>query len=233
MSDRVIVSKSKLDTLADIIKSKSGVTDNLTLDEMVDKISSADSDSSLREFLENRTTLKNCCNYYTGKKLVKFTIKPSVRDASYCWYYCTQMQLWDNICDTSLISNLQAAFSACQELTEVVGLKTDNATNISYFFQACFKLRNIVTPLNFDKVTQLKLAFATCKALVEVRFVAATIHWSISFADSPLLSAESVQSIIDGLATVTTAQTITFNRKITLTDAQKQTINEKGWTLVQ
>lgn len=233
MSDRVIISKSKLDTLADTIKSKSGVTDNLTLDEMVDEMNSVDSDSSLREFLENRTTLRNCCNYYNGKKLVKFTIKSSVRDAKYCWHYCTQIQLWDNICDTSLISDFQAAFSGCQELTEVVGLKTDNATNVSYFFQACFKLRNIVTPLNFDKVTQLNLAFASCKALVEVRFVATTIHRSISFANFPLLSAESVQSIVDGLATVTTVQTITFHKDIALTDAQKQTINEKGWTLVQ
>lgn len=38
MSDKVIVSKSKLDTLADTIKSKSGATDNLTLDELVQKV---------------------------------------------------------------------------------------------------------------------------------------------------------------------------------------------------
>lgn len=38
MSDKVIISKSKLDTLADTIKSKSGVTDNLTLDELAQKV---------------------------------------------------------------------------------------------------------------------------------------------------------------------------------------------------
>lgn len=43
----------------------------------------------------------------------------------------------------------------------------------------------------------------------------------------------SVRSIIDGLATVTTTQAITFHKDIALTDEQKQTINNKGWTLVQ
>ena len=39
MSDKVIIiSKSKLDTLADTIKSKSGATNNLTLDELVQKV---------------------------------------------------------------------------------------------------------------------------------------------------------------------------------------------------
>lgn len=39
MSDKVIIiSKSKLDTLADTIKSKSGATDNLTLDELVQNV---------------------------------------------------------------------------------------------------------------------------------------------------------------------------------------------------
>jgi hypothetical protein len=48
-----------------------------------------------------------------------------------------------------------------------------------------------------------------------------------------VLTAESIQSIIDGLATVTTAQTLTLNKAIVLTDEQKATINAKGWTLAQ
>lgn len=46
MSDKVIVSKSKLDTLADTIKSKSGATDNLTLDELVQKVNNIETGSS-------------------------------------------------------------------------------------------------------------------------------------------------------------------------------------------
>lgn len=34
----IIISKSKLDALADTIKSKSGATNNLTLDELVQKV---------------------------------------------------------------------------------------------------------------------------------------------------------------------------------------------------
>jgi hypothetical protein len=50
---------------------------------------------------------------------------------------------------------------------------------------------------------------------------------------SSKLSATSVQSIIDGLATVETAQTLTLAKAIVLTDTQKATINAKGWTLAQ
>jgi hypothetical protein len=55
----------------------------------------------------------------------------------------------------------------------------------------------------------------------------------MSLAQSSKLTSESVQSIINGLATVTTAQTLTLNKAIALTDEQKATIQTKGWTLVQ
>ena len=50
---------------------------------------------------------------------------------------------------------------------------------------------------------------------------------------SSKLSAESVQSIIDGLAIVGTAQTLTLHSSIVLTDEQKAQISSKNWTLVQ
>jgi hypothetical protein len=46
------------------------------------------------------------------------------------------------------------------------------------------------------------------------------------------LSAESVQSMIDGLATITTTEVVVLKSAIILTDEQKATIESKGWTLV-
>ena len=80
------------------------------------------------------------------------------------------------------------------------------------------------------------LTFNYCYALKEIRFVQNTIYLGIGFPHSSLLSAESVQSIIDGLADLTgaTAQTLTLHATVgaKLTDAQKATITAKNWTLV-
>lgn len=236
MSDLVYFHKSKLDTLADKINEKSGGVESLSLDEMIskiDEISSADSDSSLREFLENKENLEYCYAKYKGNNYIKFTINPRVKSIKYCWER-SNLTIWDGICDTSAIEDGTGAFVS-SNLKVINGFKTDSMTNVYGLFSAT-PLERVGTPLNFRAVgsaTSSKFCFGSCIKLTYIRFVAATIHYSISFAESSLLSAESVQSIIDGLATVTTAQTITFNRKITLTDAQKQTINEKGWTLVQ
>ena len=66
-----------------------------------------------------------------------------------------------------------------------------------------------------------------------IEFVAETIKVSISFINVNLLSAESIQSVIDGLATVTTAQTLTLNAtvKAKLTEEQLATITNKNWNL--
>lgn len=236
MSDLVCFHKSKLDALADKINEKCGGGRALSLDEMInkiDEISSADSDSSLREFLENKETLDYCYSKYKGNNYIKFTINPQVKSMRYCWDN-SNLTVWDEICDTSAIKDGTGAFHL-SNLKVINGFKTDSMTN-AYGLFSITQLEKVSTPLNFQYIessTALKYCFEKCYKLTYIRFVAATIHWSISFADSPLLSAESVQSIIDGLATVTTAQTITFHKNIALTDAQKQTINEKGWTLVQ
>ena len=74
--------------------------------------------------------------------------------------------------------------------------------------------------------------FSGCGALENITF-SGEIGNNISFADSPNLSSESVTSIIDALATVTEARTLTLNASVSLTDEQKSIIEEKGWDLVQ
>ena len=76
-------------------------------------------------------------------------------------------------------------------------------------------------------------AFAEAPALVEIRLKTNTLSMDLSFAKASLLSDASIQSIIDGLATVETQQTITFNAdvKAKLTEEQKATISAKNWVL--
>ena len=78
--------------------------------------------------------------------------------------------------------------------------------------------------------------FAGCTALEEVRF-SGTIAQMAYFANSSNLSAASIQSIVDGLADLTgqTAQTLTLHSAVgaKLTEAQKETVAAKNWTLVR
>ena len=198
---------------------------------MIGKCLTAVENEECRKYLENRPSYGNCFSY-CDDNIPYFIMNPKAGVGARMYWYSTITKLPK--LDYSHLFNLESFCGGCTSLKEAIAdiLKPTYCTEM---FRDCMSLVKLYT-LNLDKVAGAKYQnnmFYKCKALVEVRFVANTIHWSISFADSPLLSAESVQSIIGGLATVTTAETITFHKNIVLTDAQKQTINEKGWTLVQ
>lgn len=111
-------------------------------------------------------------------------------------------------------------------------IKVGNAFQIFY---KCTALTQIKGELDFSECTNTSNAFIQCSALEEIRIKANSLSLSISCASSSKLSADSVQSIIDGLADLTglDAQTITFHSSIVLTDEQKAIIANKNWSLVQ
>lgn len=116
---------------------------------------------------------------------------------------------------------------------------TQNCTNFANAF-TCQRALEVINgqPLNYSAVTNANYmnGFSNCGALVEVRIASNTIKLSISFAKCSLLSTDTIQSIIDGLADLTggTAQTLTLHATVgaKLTETQKATITAKNWTLV-
>ena len=122
-------------------------------------------------------------------------------------------------------------FRGTSKLKYVKGINMSNSTNMGLMFSGS-GIETIEEPLDISQVTATSNAFA-CDNLREIRFVPETIKMTLDFSRCSKLSAQSIQSIIDGLATVTTAQTLTLNKAITLTDAQKASITTKGWTLAQ
>ena len=125
------------------------------------------------------------------------------------------------------------SFRGCSvEVIDLTGFIA-KISNGQLMFSGAKFLKTIKGELDLSECTNTTNAFASCTALEQVQFKDETISLSISFANSTLLTAESVQSIIDGLATVETAQTLTLHRAITLTDEQKAQISSKNWTLVQ
>lgn len=227
MSDLVYFHKSKLDALADKINKKCGGGRTLSLDEMIAKAE----DIRLIEMLESRTSLVYAMSNSSLPTFPYFKVNKAVKSMN---YFCVNSKFVElPKLDTSKVEKFEYAFSNCpiKEIT----IDSSSATTMAGAFSSD-NLLVTISKLDVSKCVaadSLKNTFHYCTALKNVSFVKNSIHVSVSFAYCSLLSAESVQSIIDGLATVTTAQTITFHKDIALSDAQKQTINEKGWTLVQ
>ncbi|MBQ5678205.1 MAG: BspA family leucine-rich repeat surface protein [Clostridia bacterium] len=130
-------------------------------------------------------------------------------------------------------NNMSSAFHASSVLEEVVmNFSTKNVTNYASSFQQTYNLKRIIGTLDFSSATNVQGMFYACNNLEEVTFAPNTLSLTIGLPSNKL-SANSVQSIIDGLATVETAQTLSLNKAIVLTDEQKSIINAKGWTLAQ
>jgi hypothetical protein len=121
-------------------------------------------------------------------------------------------------------------FSGCQSLKFVYGLDLGKGVNLSYIFKNCVLLETIQEPLNFSSATNTKEIFYGCIALKNARFKENSIKVSITIP-SPVLSAESVQSIFDGLAPVETAQTLTLDANLKILQSQVNSANAKGWTI--
>lgn len=86
--------------------------------------------------------------------------------------------------------------------------------------------------------TAFNSAFSYDSALTEIRFVKNSIKVNISFGSSSLLSLESIQSIIDGLADLTgqTAQTLTVHSVVyqkIIDNGWDALITAKNWTLAK
>jgi hypothetical protein len=98
------------------------------------------------------------------------------------------------------------------------------------------KIKTILGAIDCSLLTSTINVFVNMQKLEDVALVPNTLKLGISFSGSPELSDASIQSIIDGLADLTgqTAQTLTLHKTVgaKLTEAQKDTITEKNWTLV-
>ena len=124
------------------------------------------------------------------------------------------------------------AFHSCKKLKAIVGINTLKGVDMREVFFGCVELETIQEPLNLSSATNCQYMFFNTPKLTNISFVEETIKVAIEFP-SAVLSAESIQSIIDGLATVETAQTLTLNTdvKAKLTQTQLDTITGKNWSL--
>ncbi len=173
-------------------------------------------------------------NGFLGEKLPSLNSERLKAKTDYgsCFKNARSLENIDFYIDSKNSTSFYSAFENTTNLKTIKGINTSNATNLSNMFMKS-GIETIQEPLDFSRATNLISAFSYTHALKEVRFVEGTINVTLHFSESLSLSRESVQSIVDGLGTVTTTQTTAFNKAIVLTAEQKATISNKGWTLVQ
>ena len=138
----------------------------------------------------------------------------------------------DYYLDLKSSNTFYKAFLRCKNLKTMVGINTSKGIDMREMFFDCVELETIQEPLNLSSATNCQYMFHNTPKLTNISFVEETIKVAIEFP-SAVLSAESIQSIIDGLATVETAKTLTLhaNVKTKLTQTQLDTITGKNWNL--
>lgn len=135
-----------------------------------------------------------------------------------------QQMFLDNVVADATLERvtLNADMSACTNFMQMFGYLT--------------ALRVVDgTAIDVSSATTINDLFGSVTQKVEeIRFVPNTIKVNIGFAYAPNLSDATIQSIVDGLAEVATAQTLTLHAGVggKLTAEQKAIITAKNWTLV-
>lgn len=137
--------------------------------------------------------------------------------------------------DFSKATNTAYAFNGAKKITRIGVFDLTGSTTTTKgdnTFMNCTSLIRIEKIVVNDTTNFSANFLRGCSALEYVGFEGAIAN-SLAITDSPSLSVECVQGIIDHLATVTTAQTLTLHADVVLSDEQKTQISNKGWTLVQ
>ena len=141
-------------------------------------------------------------------------------------------QWWSDMCSqkTNYIN-----FFKDTNITEIPPIDTSNVTVFSGMCMGCTQLVTAMG-LNFSKSSMsINNVFASCSALVNFSVVAGSIKKQFNIADSPLLSDESIQSIIDGLADLTGSPSskVIFHTDVVtrLTQEQVLQITNKNWSI--
>ena len=139
------------------------------------------------------------------------------------------------VVDMASVTNLEKCFDSCRALTSLTlpdGFG-QNATHINDCFSYCLALTSLTLPAGFGQnATYTDGCFYDCRQLTDItgnpNF---KVSLNLSYCEN--LTYDSLMVVINGLQTVTEAQTLTLGETnlAKLTEADKQIATNKGWTL--
>ncbi len=132
-------------------------------------------------------------------------------------------------------TQLYRCFCRCSSLTSLT--LPESFGKVATYMRTCFyrmtSLVSLYLPDGFGRAsTDNEVCFKDCPALTTITGNP-NFKVSIDFSFSPLLTVDSLMVIINGLQTVTKAQTLTLGETnlAKLTEEQKAVAINKGWTL--
>ena len=163
----------------------------------------------------------------------------NVTSMSNMFYGCESLTSLDvSNFDTSNVTTMDGMFIRCESLTtlDVSNFDTSKVTAINSMFSNCYKLISLdCSNWDISKVTgtyNLGGAFNYCNKLVDFK-APKNISAPMDVSGSPLLSHDSLMSIINNLITTTSTKTLTLgtDNLAKLTEEEKAIATGKGWTL--
>lgn len=128
-------------------------------------------------------------------------------------------------------TSLSQTFSLCICLQTIPEIDTSKVTNAELCFYYGVKLTSLPI-MNMSSLTNAREMFFNCRKLTTLGGFTG-LKTSLSLSASPLLTHDSLLNVLNGLATVTSATTLTLGATnlAKLTDEEKAIALNKGWTL--
>lgn len=256
MADYKVVDATQLDAdltiVADAIRSKGGTTEQLSfpqgMKQAVEAIQSGggnggNNELNLIHYMATLGSAFSGATFETGTEIEIFLGKNrdsaiSVNGLNYAFSQAFGMKRVKFECkaqETAVSANRMFSFNGGTCVLETVDFTNWKApiTDCKLMFAWRTKLKEVLGELDVSNSATFQSAFLVCQSLETIRFKANTIKVNIDLGACLKLSNESVQSIISGLATVETTQTLKFHAdvKAKLTDEQIAIITGKNWTL--
>ena len=123
--------------------------------------------------------------------------------------------------------------SSSVEEVDFSGLTLFQSFGASETFNSCQNLVNVLGVLD-GELNYVSWGFENCPKLETVRFKKDSIVCDINTAESPKLTAATVQSIIDGMNSAGYTGTWFLHNEVKskLTEKQKKEITDKGWSVL-
>lgn len=181
----------------------------------------------------------NASRYFENYPFARLPKLPVLHSTSLAfWFASSQLERVDFYIDVEPTETfvMNSVFYDNKKLTFIYGIDTHKCTDVHSAFKYCELLETIQEPLDFSNVNNMTEVFYNCGALKNVFFVPETIKVSLIISSS-VLSDESIESILKGLAPVETTQTLTVHISVydkMLDDKFFDLVSEaidKGWEI--
>ena len=232
MADKVIVSKSKLTAIANAIRSKTGSTENLTLDNMVTAINniSGGSTNTLKKLLDTTKSGNYLFDNYQGisvEDLISYNDTENVIDMKNMFSKCNNLTTIP-LLNTSNVSTMNQMFYNCKKLQTIPQLDTSNVTNMTNMFYGCNELESI-PQLDTSNVTNMVNMFNGCYNLQTIDITSMDKISSTSKSNSMCQYCFSLTKlIIRTMTVIPPLSTNSFNSCYHFTGTVNSTYNPDG-----